>query len=276
MTETAARTSDHILDPGRPRFALQLAILSFVVVVQSDPRRALVGAVLAVTGLLVDDVIESRWFWWFTAVFMGAWFFLEWPLLDNHVALSVYWALAIALVLGRADWTETLAESGRWIIVTVFALSVFWKVVSPDFASGDFFEWTLLVDPRFVPLAELAGVGSDALAANRELVASGSIGILHTSRGVAVAAKALTVGTYVIEGAVAIVWALGKRAGNLRHWGLGIFAFLTYVMVPVAGFGFMLLVIGAATVQTAWGRLGYAIGALALFLYSVAWTVAVL
>lgn len=276
MSDLAAPTRSFILDPVRPRFVLQLSVLSFVVVVHSDPRRALVGAGLAIVGLLIGNMIESRWFWWFTSVVMAGWFLIEWPLLDNHVALSVYWAIAVAVALSGDEWAGTLSAAARWTIVTVFTLALFWKAVSPDFISGAFFEWTLLVDPRFGPLAQILGVSGDALEANREFVAAGLEGALQTSNGVGIGARLLTIGTFVVEGSVAVLWALGRRAGNLRHWALVAFGFLTYVIVPVAGFGFMLFVIAAATATSAKGRLGYALGSLALFLYSLLFMAVVL
>lgn len=275
-TDERTRSAGRLLDPSGPRFALQLAILSFVVVVHSDMRRAVVGAILATVGLLVGNLIENRWYWWAVATLMTGWFFLEWPVLDNHVALSVYWAIAVAIALSTKDWPPTLAVTGRWSIVTVFALAVFWKLVSPDFLSGDFFEWTLLVDPRFSPIAQVLGVSGDALVANRELVAIGQTGTLVSSGLVQTAAMVLTIGTMIVESAVGFLWALGERAGNLRHWALAAFAIITYVMVPVAGFGFMLLVIAVATVNTYEARRNYAVGAAALFVYSVIWNAVVL
>lgn len=269
-------TSQWILDPDLPRFALQMAILGYVVVVHSDPIRAAVGALLAALGLFVADLITKRWFWAVVGAVTTVWFLLDWPLLDNHVALSVYWGLAIAVVLGRNDWVETLAETGRWTIVAVFALAVFWKIESPDFLDFRFFEWTLVVDPRFEPVAKVMGMSSASLAANRELVAAGMEGVIESSSGVVAMARVLTVGTLLLEGAVALTWALGDRMGRLRHWLLVTFAAVTYLMVPVAGFGFMLLVIAIATVNTRIGRLGYAFGAFGLVAYALLWSSVVL
>lgn len=270
-TDQSMHPSRRLLDPNHPKFVLQLSLLGFVVVVHSDARRALAGALLAIVGLMVGNLVEKAWFWWLTTGIMGVWFLLEWQLLDNHVALSVYWAAAAAIALGSSDYPRILAQIGRWTIVTVFSLAVFWKVVSPDFLSGAFFEWTLLVDPRFVPLAEAVGMAEASLTANRALVGAGGDGSLMSDGTIAAVALILTVGTLLAESAVVLLWTIGRRLGNLRHWALGFFAFTTYVVVPVAGFGFMLLVVGMATVDSAIGRRNYAYGALALFVYSAVW-----
>ncbi|MCI0677887.1 MAG: hypothetical protein L0Z63_02430 [Actinobacteria bacterium] len=272
--ETAARP--RLIDPTDPSFALQAALLAFIVVVHADPRRAVAGAVIAIVGLAVRGLIVKAWFWWMVTAFMTVWYLWEWPLLDNHVALSVYWAAAVGISLTGVDWRASLASLGRWMIVVVFTLAVFWKVVSPEFLDGRFFEWTLVVDPRFVPLASGLGMDTGALEANRELVASGMGGSLAMGAAVPAAAQILTWGTLVVESAVAALWALGERVGVWRHLVLALFAVITYVIVPVAGFGFMLLVMGVATVTTTKARLAYALGAVALIVYSTVWTSLVL
>ncbi|MCI0424523.1 MAG: hypothetical protein L0Z47_01575, partial [Actinobacteria bacterium] len=270
----AART--RLIDPTDPRFALQAALLAFIVVVHADPRRAVAGAVIAIVGLAVRGLIVKPWFWWMVTALMTVWYLWEWPLLDNHVALSVYWAGAVGISLTGADWRASLASLGRWMIVVVFTLAVFWKVVSPEFLDGRFFEWTLVVDPRFVPLASGLGMDTGALEANRALVASGMEGSLAAGAAIPAAAQILTWGTLVVESAVAALWALGERVGVWRHLVLALFAVITYVIVPVAGFGFMLLVMGVATVTTTKARLAYALGAVALIVYSTVWTSLVL
>lgn len=269
-------TRDRLIDPADPKFALQMAILSFVVVVHSDGTRALVGALLAVAALVYQRLLISRAYWGFVVAVMSGWFLLEWPLLDNHVALSVYWAGAVLVALGSTRWPERLRENARWVIVTVFGLAVFWKLASQDFLSGAFFEWTLLVDSRFEPVASLLGVSGSALAENRQLVADGAVATLNSADNISAAAQLLTWGTIILESAVAIAWALGDRLGVLKHALLVAFAVITYVMVPVAGFGFMLLVMGVATVTTTRARVAYAGGAGALLLYSIVWTALVL
>ena len=266
----------HLLDPADPRFAIQVALFSFVVVVHSDVRRAIFGMVVAVVGLLITDRRTQIWFWWLLTAVMTVWFIYEWPTLDNHVALSVYWAGAIAFALSGPDWEVTLARLARWMIVTVFGLAVFWKLASADFISGGFFEWTLVVDPRFAPVSQLLGMSGEALAANRETVVVAGAGELAVGDSVRIAAQWLTWGTLALESAVAILWGLGERVGKWRHLILGLFALTTYAMVPVVGFGFMLLVMGLATVSTSKARLGYASAALALFIYAAVWNRVVL
>lgn len=259
----------HLFDPSSPVFALQWALIALAVTIQGDARRAAFGAVVAIVGLLWRRLTVSPLYWSIAAAVLVAWSVRELPLLDNTAALVMFWTAGVAVALYTDDWVETLAAEARWIMATVFGLAVFWKIVSPDFPSGQFFEWTLLVDPRFEPLTRLAGADSAGLAANREMVAGGVAGPLHSGSLVGLAAQILTWGTIVVEGAVAVLWGIGERTGVWRHVALVVFAVTTYVIVPVAGFAVTLMAIGMATVRTRRARIAYGVGAAAFFVYSV-------
>lgn len=258
-----------LLDPSSPVFALQWALLALAVTVQGDARRAAFGAAVAIVGLIWRPLTVSPVYWSIATVALVAWSVRELPLLDNTAALVMFWTAAVAVALFTSDWVETLAAQGRWIMATVFGLAVLWKLVSPDFLSGEFFEWTLLVDPRFEPLARLVGADSAGLAANREMVSTGVAGPLHREGLIGFAAQTLTWGTIAVEGAVAVLWGVGERTGKWRHLALILFAVTTYLLVPVAGFAVTLMAIGMATVRTPRARVAYALGASAFFVYSV-------
>lgn len=68
---------------------------------------------------------------------------VAWFSIDNHHYLLTYWylALGIALLGHRSD--DVVAFTGRWLLGLAFAFAVFWKVASPDFASGAYFEFML-------------------------------------------------------------------------------------------------------------------------------------
>ena len=261
-----------LFDPSSPIFALQWSLIAVVVTVQGDPRRAAFGAGVALLGLIWRRLTVSPLFWSMAAGILIVWSFLELPLLDNTAALLMFWTAAVAVSLFTEDWVETLAENARWVMAGVFGLAVFWKVVSPDYLSGAFFEWTLLVDPRFEPLTRLFGADPSGLAANREMVAAGVSGALHSGGLVPLAAGAFTWGTLAIEGAVAALWALGERAGIWRHVALVVFATATYIIIPVAGFAVTLIAMAMASVRTPRARIAYAAGAIAVFVYSVVFT----
>jgi hypothetical protein len=158
----------------------------------------------------------------------------------------------------------------------VFAMAIVWKLASPDFLTGAFFEYTLVVDPRFEPIARLLGISADDLEANRLLLAVGGNGTLVSNASVGAFASALTVGTLLIEGAVAILWLAPGRLRFVHHTALGVFAVATYVLVPVVGFGITLLIMAVAATLDPVIRRRYAMGAAALFSYGAVWNLLVL
>jgi len=203
----------------------------------------------------------------------------DWPLADNHIYLLAYWALAIALALRAEDAAEVLAATSRWLIGLAFVCAVLWKaVLSPDFLDQRFFRVTLLTDPRFTEVAMLIGGLSGAdVAADRAALAPLPHGaelidppvIVEPPRLKAFAAVS-TWGIVALETLVAALMLAGSRAAHLRHAALLLFCAVTYAIAPVAGFGWVLLVMGLAQVDPAhvWLARTYVAVFLAVLFYS--------
>ena len=207
----------------------------------------------------------------------------DWPLADNHIYLLAYWALAVALALRAEDAPAALAATSRWLLGLAFVFAVLWKVAwSPDFLDQRFFRVTLLTDPRFTEVTMLIGGLSAAdLAADRAALAPLPHGaelidppvIAEPPRLKAFAAIS-TWGVVALEAVVAVLMLAGSRAARLRHAALLLFCTVTYAIAPVAGFGWLLLVMGLAQVGPAqvWlGRTYVAVFLAVLFYSEVPW-----
>jgi hypothetical protein len=184
----------------------------------------------------------------------------DWPLADNHIYLLAYWSLAIALALRAAHPAAILGSSSRSLVGLAFVFAVVWKVLlAPDFLDGRFFRVTLQTDPRFAEASMLiGGLSADQLRANREALAPLPHGaaplapptIVEPRRLQALAALS-TWGIVGLEASVALLMLLpaGPRLAIVRHVALLLFCFVTYAFAPVAGFGWLLLVMGAAQTE---------------------------
>ena len=181
----------------------------------------------------------------------------DWPLADNHIYLLAYWALAIALSLRTAVPSPTLAGSSRVLLGLAFACAVLWKaLLSPDYLDGRFFRVTLLTDPRFGEASMLiGGLGADQLRANRDALAALPHGAAPLTPAaitepprLRLLAAVSTWGMLTLEIAIALVMLL-RRAPVVRHGLLLSFCLVTYAFAPVAGFGWLLLVMGAAQIE---------------------------
>jgi hypothetical protein len=216
-------------------------------------------AILALAGaaLLSSRVLFSTSVWIAATLLVGIRIVSDWPLADNHVYLLAYWCLAIALAAGARDAVGTLAMSGRWLIGTAFTLAVLWKaVLASDFVDGRFFRVTLVTDPRFQEATMLIGGLAPAdVAANAGALSPLPEGaepidppaLLEPFRFRALVALS-TWGILALEILVAAAMFLpfGPRQEWMRHAVLIAFCFVTYAMAPVAGFGWLLLIMGLA------------------------------
>lgn len=270
-----------LVDRLELRNGLDLVLLATlalpITVVAQDPTRSTVGILVATVGLFAPRIRRSRLFWMLAALGYGIWYWMDWRHLDNHMWLLPLWLLAVATAPSSVQPLEALGRQARLLMVLVFTAAIVWKLRSPDFLSGAFFEFTLLTDPRFVPLASLVGVDPASLLANRFALASGpTSATLVGASAVRELALLLTWGTVVVEGALLASWAVPRVWPLVRHTTLAVFCFTAYAIAPVAGFGLILLAMGAATVHTDRGRCRYLIGMGALFVWSVLWTTIVL
>ena len=206
----------------------------------------------------------------------------DWPLADNHIYLIVYWALAIALSLRAGDIARGLATTSRWLLGLAFAFAVIWKLLlSPDFIDGRFFRVTLLTDPRFAEAAMLiGGLSGDELEANRRALAPMPEGaalveplVVKETPRLRLLAVVSTWGIVLLESCVAVVMLVPARQPfiiSLRHVLLLMFCLTTYAFAPVAGFGWLLLVMGAAQTRDTdvWVRRSYVVAFLLVLFYS--------
>ena len=183
----------------------------------------------------------------------------DWPLADNHIYLLGYWLLAVSLALRSQDAAATLAAASRSLIGLAFVFAVLWKAaLSPDFIDGRFFRVTLVTDPRFAAAARMiGGLSDEQLKAAREAMALLPQGAellnppaLVEPERLRLFAIASTWGVLVMESLVALLMLSRARlAGSLRHIVLLSFCAVTYAFAPVAGFGWLLIVMGLGQVE---------------------------
>ena len=244
-------------------FALAAAVTFIYFMVRPlGPWWAHVPAVLlAVAGLLVPKLGRRPGVWLILAVAVASWVIPAWTFMDNHGYLLVYWCLALFASLAWSDHpAETLATNARIMIGLVFGLAVLWKVVlSPDFMNGEFFRVVFLVDHRFRTFTELAG-GMTAKVAqhNQQLIQQlrlGQLGLtsvkLTEPHAQVVLAYVTTWWTALVETTVAVTFLIPRRfrLSKIRDAVLIFFCWFTYPFASVAGFGWLLTVMGVSQVE---------------------------
>ena len=234
---------------------------------------------IAALGLIAPRVLRSPVTWSITFALIVLQIGLDWPLPDNHIYLLAYWSLAIAVALTRRS-AGSLAVSARWLVGLAFVFAILWKaVLSPEYRDGRFFSVTLLTDDRFADAAMLfGGLSESDLESNRrflEPLPEGAAWLdraLIETRAFRALASAATWLTLAMEIAVAglFLLPLGPSWQIVRHVVLLTFCMVTYAFAPVAGFGWLLLVMGLALLRTGQRRLraAYVIAYFLVLLYS--------
>jgi hypothetical protein len=213
---------------------------------------------LAVAGLMFRYLRDRAEFRLLVSSILVVRHVTHWYGLDNHQWLLTYWFVACALCRMARDREVAIQLSARLLVGLCFLLAFAWKVATPEFRDGAFFEITLLTDSRFAGLAQVAAdlPGSRIQAAGqsiRELLGPGgqveAVAFAPPPR-LQVVSRLLTAWTLLIEGALALgfLWpgppALVRKG---RHLLLLIFILTTYAVAPVIGFGWVLIAIALAT-----------------------------
>jgi hypothetical protein len=220
-----------------------------------------VGAFVLLLALLglVGIGLRAPATWLALAALIAIRLLVQWPLPDNHVYLLAYWCLGVGIALRLSDPSRALAQTGRQLLGLAFVCAVLWKaVLSPDYRDGRFFAVTLLTDERFADTVRLFGGLSDAqLAESRNYLTPLPEGAelldppqLHATPRFRRLVQAATWGGLALEAVIAVLWLAPIRRRALllaRHGAVLLFCLATYAFAPVAGFGWLLLVMGLAT-----------------------------
>lgn len=263
-------------------WALALRMTLLIAVLDSSIYSFVRGPVLLVAG--VGLVVPGAWRWrgvWWALVAAVAWpLFWNWPFPDNHDYLRALWALAVALSVGARSPSATLERSARLMLGGVFLLATLWKgVLSPDYLSGSFFRVTLLSDGRFQSLAVLLGgihwetIDAFDRALEAFLAGHGGAWSFVVPASLGRLADFLTGFTLLLEGglALAFLWPREGRVRGARNPLLLLFAFTTYAVASVSGFGWLLMAMGAAQTRPSerLARFGYVAGIFVIEAYSL-------
>lgn len=258
---------------------LRFSLVALVAASHHHPVAMAVAAVATVVLLAQPRLLHHPGPWLAGALALAVWQVPRWYEFDNHVWLTTYWILAVGISLTTSRRDRTLAVNGRLLIGSTFALAAAWKLGSPEFRSGEFFHHALLLDDRFSFVTEhLGGLRPAESEANRHaaraLAANPDQWVpLHTTGAVRATAAVFTVWGALIEVAVAVLWLWPLRSRRwARHVALLAFMGTTYAVVPIGGFGCLLVAMALTQAGDAPRlRLAYAGAFVALLAYGPIW-----
>ena len=258
MTNGVKRWNDWLSDLMQPPLYLLVLRLTTILLllhgIDHWTWTMLPEKLLALAMMVYPRLVRNRWAWLGMAlclVFNNLW---HWSRLVNHEYIYTYWVLVCAIAVWSATPKQVLAWNARWLIGICFFFATLWKLIGGEYLDGSFLHLTFLLDSRLAMGAVLfGGLDLATLAENRQLFETmqASAAVLEpqqlaTTNRMAIASLILSYWTILIEGLVAVsfLFTVPRWLYRRRDWLLFIFVTTTYAVIPVLGFGALLMVMG--------------------------------
>jgi len=259
-TERGDRIADFVLERSTLDIARLLTLLLFIL---HGPKGWYVKVpliILSITGILIREVRSSPGFWFTIAMFMLAHDIVGWSSVDNHKWLYAWWCIALGMTALAPPESQlsVIKINARLLIGLAMAFAVVWKLLSVDYLDGTFFKWELLNDSRFRGVAQyVGGMDEQALNKNRDIRRSIHKSFrkdpkpiesakMNSGPRIDAIALAMTWWTIIIEFlfALSCLWPGDGSIARLRALTILVFIATTYLLAPVQGFGWMVIVLG--------------------------------
>lgn len=209
---------------------------------------------LALAMMVYPRLVGNRWVWLGMSVCLVVNNLWHWSRLVNHEYIYTYWVLVCAIAVWSGTPKQVLRWNARWLIGLCFLFATLWKFLGGEYLDGSFLHLTFLLDSRLAMGAVLfGGLDLATLAENRQFFEAmqASAAVLEpqqliTTPRMAAASFLLSYWTILIEGLVAASFLLTVPRGlhQKRDWLLLVFVLTTYTVIPVLGFGALLMVMG--------------------------------
>jgi hypothetical protein len=237
--------------------ALRATLILLILYGATSSAAAVVIRMTAGLMLLCEPLLRNSWLWALLASAVAASNAMQWQLIDNHKYLITYWIVA-CIVATHGTRRDYLAQTARRLTALVFLAATFWKLLAAQYLDGTFLYVTALNDSRLlrvaaivagVPLADLQATAAAVNAAGQSALEGVQIPLLESAVLWRVAI-AMSWATVVGEGLVGVVHLVrSDRLYSLRHLLLIGFILLTYLLLPVTPFAFVLGIMGLAQCQ---------------------------
>ena len=247
-----------LLAQPRELLVLRLTLVVMILYASTIPAGVEKVCLYVFCGLMLihQPLVRSRFLW--GAVFAVLLYCnaLFWWYIDNHKILMTYWSLVCWLAVASRDAEAVLVWNGRVLLGLVMLFGTFWKLAPGEYLDGSFLHATFLTGNRLeIPSMVVGGPDADQLRDNRYLLGmllarpGENVAVtLTTTSWLRAATKAASYWTILIEGSVALSFLLSRPRwlACMRDALLMLFVLTTYSLLPIVGFGSILVLLGFA------------------------------
>lgn len=189
-------------------------------------------------------------FWLFIWGFVGIWLYQNNVLVDNHIFLSWFWMLNLAVVFSKPkpEQISLLRKTSALFIGIVFIAADIQRLLFNNFMNSQFFYGKMLIDSRFKFIGWLLNFPQSSIVQGNkgllQLVKDGTTDVVVLNSGppiLKVLAKIMTYYTFVIELMLGVIFVwLFKKNSWLKHAMFIVFSLSVYVLIPIRGFSMIL------------------------------------
>ena len=250
---------NQFLEMPKEKLILRLSLVFILTFTKSDFYIHYPLAIMALYMLFVTGMTNNRFLWMIQSLGHFLLVALQWDYIDNHKYLSAYWIFTCWLSLYAIEPAKMLKRSANLLIGTIFLLAVGQKVFRGQWLDGSFMHYTYLTDSRFeLFVGWLSGITIDILPQNYRLIWE-ALSEPYSFPGVALnstpfirqLAFASSLWTLFIEALVGIVFLLPEKVKLYRYKHAIMFFFIasTYMVVNVAGFHYILILMGITSTE---------------------------
>lgn len=256
-------------------------VLLLLYPVGPEPVRVLLQ-LASVAGLVYRPLQRVSGYWLFLALAMATGCLVLWHDADNHKYLITYWCLALGLSCRADDTAKAVRINARLLIGLCFLFAVVWKLRTPDFLTGEYYQFAMLTDDRLFSVGQLiSGMSPEVYFQNQEamdrLTAYSSSLDRVGLEGAAMLrpfSMVLVAWTLLVESWIflSFLWPASSEWGaRSRYASLLVFVATTYAAAHVGGYAWILVIMGLAQVRAvhaSW-RLVYLGGLALVILYQL-------
>lgn len=241
----------------------QLTLVLLILFGPSDWYAETVYRGALVLGVVFPFLVKKWQLWIPLTLITATAHFVDWLPVDNHKWLMLYWLLAFSIgtIVHRFDMQalrDLLRTTAWFMLIFLMFFSVVQKVIGGDYLNGAFFEYTIISEDRFYPIAHfLGGMSNEDFFGNDEQFWPKDGGgnllpefKLNTSERITIIALGMSYLLILIELLIpAYLLFRDSLSQNIAHILNGVFVVGVYLVAPVYSFAFFICLLGIASQQ---------------------------